>query len=248
MNLKRIDIFLVEKGYVKTRTLAQEFIKNGWILVDQKIIDKPSFQIDLDEEHFIEILAMNKYVSRAGDKLHYANEHLKIDFKDKVVLDIGASTGGFSDYALQHGAKKVYCLDVGKNQLDNKLRIDPRIINLEETNLKDIPTLHFDSKIDIILCDVSFISLEHVFKAIDHLVKEDDPQLVFLIKPQFETKGMVLKNFKGKVKENDLDKVLNKVKQTALMKGYQLMECIPSEVKGKKLENQEFFGIFKKWQ
>lgn len=156
----RIDNILVKKGYFQTRQKAKYAIENKCIFVDNKLIEKPSKLID--EQSNIEIRKESlPFVSRGGLKLDKAITVFNINLKEKVTMDIGASTGGFTDCMLQNGAKKVYSIDVGHDQLDEKLKKDNRVINLEGTNIKQIQIQEFE-KIDFISVDVSFISLTQV--------------------------------------------------------------------------------------
>ncbi|MDE6289656.1 MAG: TlyA family RNA methyltransferase, partial [Ureaplasma sp.] len=200
---------------------------------------------DVNENDNIEIINKWKYVSRAGYKLEQAIEYFKIDFNNKVVLDIGASTGGFVDCALKNNAKFVYALDVGVGQLDVSLRNNKQVANIENTNIKDINNIVFE-KIDIITCDVSFISLKHVFSNIIHLI-DNDTIMIFLIKPQFELNSKIIKDNNWCVKlEKDRLKVIENVKRYAIENGIKLIEYIESNIKGAKTQNIEYLGLFKK--
>jgi len=133
---KRLDLILLEKGYVKSREDAKRLILSGNVLISGRIFDKVGMKID--EEAAIQIKEKFPYVSRGASKLKKAYTEFNLDFENKIVCDIGASTGGFTDFSLQHGAKKVYAIDVGYGQLDQKLRNDTRVVNMERTNIKDI--------------------------------------------------------------------------------------------------------------
>jgi len=155
MKKERLDIVLVKQGLVESRVRVQQLIKSGKVLVNKKIIVKPSNRIDKDTQ--ITVLEKLRYVSRGGFKLEGALKKFKINVNDFVVLDVGASTGGFTDCLLQYGAKRVYAVDVGHKQLSTKLRKDPKVKVLEDTDiraLKNLPEL-----MDLIVIDVSFISL-----------------------------------------------------------------------------------------
>ena len=179
----RLDIFLhTEKG-LKSRSYAVSLIKNGAIKVNGSIVTKPAFEIfDGDE---IEITQEQKYVSRGGEKLEKALEAFQIDVSGMTALDIGASTGGFTDCLLQHGAKKVFAVDVGTDQLDPKLRNDARVVSLEKTHIKDLAESAVEPP-DIIVIDVSFISLRKVVPHLRRFCKENTT-VIALFKPQFET-------------------------------------------------------------
>ena len=219
----RLDLFLVEKGYFKTRSRAQEEIKERHVLVNGKSL-KASY--DASEEDKIEIINPIPYVSRGGLKLEKAIKVFNLDFKDKVILDIGASTGGFSDCALQHGAKKVYAVDVGTNQLDLKLKENPRVISMEKTNILDTD---IKEKIDYLVMDVSFVSILHLVDAIKKYLN-DSNKLVCLIKPQFEAGQMVKK---GVIRDKNLHlDILNEVKTGLSSNNIYISQIDVSPIKG----------------
>ncbi len=194
---ERIDNLLVQKGYFQTRQKAKYAIENRNVKIDGIIIDKSSKQIE--ETSKIEIIGETlQYVSRGGLKLEKAITVFNLDLQGKICIDIGASTGGFTDCMLQNGAKKVYAIDVGHNQLDEKLKNDNRVINLEGTNIKDLKINEFE-KVDFISIDVSFISLTQVVEIAVKLVKNDGI-ICALIKPQFEV-GKEFLNKNGVVKD-----------------------------------------------
>ena len=183
---ERLDVFLVKAGFYETRNKAQNAIESNDIKVDDKIINSSSYKVD--ETCKIEIISNSlPYVSRGGLKLEKALKVFKVDLKDKTILDIGASTGGFSDCSLQNGAKKVYALDVGENQLHESLKNNNKIISLEKTNFRNIDIEQFKNyHIDVIVVDVSFISLSYIFENASKIMDEDKC-MICLIKPQFET-------------------------------------------------------------
>ncbi|MGE0252080.1 MAG: TlyA family RNA methyltransferase [Dongiaceae bacterium] len=181
---KRLDLVLVERGLAPSRTIAQGLILAGKVLSETKRLDKPGQLVDdaialtvKEKEH--------PWVSRGGVKLNYALDHFRIDVKDAVGLDIGASTGGFTDVLLSRGAAKVYAIDVGHNQLDWKLRQDPRVIAQEGVNARYLTEENVPEAVDIIVCDVSFISLTLALPAALKFAKKG-AWLAALIKPQFE--------------------------------------------------------------
>lgn len=184
---ERIDVLLVEKGFFDSREKARRAIMAGNVIVNEQKIDKPGTQIKIDEEPVIRLKGDTcPYVSRGGLKLEKAIKAFNLDLAGAVVIDVGASTGGFTDCALQNGAKFVYAVDVGTNQLDWKLRNDSRVKSLENTHIKDLGLDDTDGqKADFIVMDVSFISITKVF---EHLVKffHENTKLMALIKPQFE--------------------------------------------------------------
>lgn len=179
----RLDQWLVTQGLCPSRTLAQRFIQAGQVFVNGQLVDKPASSVPAGAT--VEVKALPRYVSRGGEKLEAALRQFSILPQDKVCLDIGASTGGFSDCLLQHGAAKVYCVDVGKGQLHPRLRGNPRVVVLEEVNARNLTPEHIPEPMDWITVDVSFISLGKVLPALVPLLKADG-ELVALVKPQFE--------------------------------------------------------------
>jgi len=193
----RLDHAMVQAGLVESRSRAQIIIKAGGVCVDGKIVRKTAMMVE--EVALIEIVGeVCPYVSRGGLKLARALEHFNIEVKDKICLDLGASTGGFCDVLLRAGAAKIYAVDVGQRQLHPKILVNPLVVNLEKTHAKDITRDLVPETIDLFVCDVSFISLK---KALSSLICQscDDPHIasstsliksdgviVALIKPQFE--------------------------------------------------------------
>ena len=197
----RLDIELAKRGLTQSRSQAENLIRLGQIEVDGRIASKPGQPVGPDS--IIKLLASERYVSRAGLKLASVAANFKIDFTDKVVLDIGSSTGGFTDYALRHGASKVIAVDVGTDQLHPSLRSDERIELHEKTDIRDFVT---DQAIDIIVGDVSFISLREILPHVAKNLMQSSTQLVAMVKPQFEAgRGQVNK---GVIKN---DKVRRKI-------------------------------------
>lgn len=179
----RIDSILVAKGLFSSREKAKASIMAGVVFVDNQRVDKAGTKISSDSEIVIKS-NICPYVSRGGLKLEKSMKMWNINLKDKVCMDMGASTGGFTDCMLQNGASKVYAIDVGYGQLDYKLRVDERVINMERTNIRYMDTDAVED-VDFISIDVSFISLGLIFPVASDLLKESG-QLVCLVKPQFE--------------------------------------------------------------
>ncbi|AEH51124.1 TlyA family RNA methyltransferase [Pseudothermotoga thermarum] len=189
----RLDLLLVKKGLAKTRSQARDLIKLGRVYVNNSICKKPGKLVD--EQTEIKLSSERIFASRGGEKLQKAYETFEIDFEGKIVCDIGASTGGFTHFALLHGAKKVYAVDVGTNQLAEFLRKDPKVVCMENQNAKDLRKDLFEEEIDIVLCDVSFISVTQILGQISSILKEEG-DAVILVKPQFEV-GYRLRKNKG---------------------------------------------------
>ena len=206
----RLDVYLAGNGMVKSRQRAKELITNGQVSVNGRIIEKPSFETYGNEEVSIEGEQL-LYVGRGGLKLEKAVSEFGIDFKGKICIDIGASTGGFTDCMLRNGASFVYAVDVGHGQLDEILKNDPRVMNMEGTNILDLSYKDFSEMPDRISADVSFVSLKKIIPKIKQLLSENGESVV-LIKPQFEAgrsaigKGGIVKD--KKVHENVIEDVL----------------------------------------
>ena len=191
----RLDHLLVQRGLVATRSQAESYIRLGKVTVADKIITKPGYFVDPTVA--IELLQDEQYVSRAGLKLASVAELLHLDFRDKVVLDVGSSTGGFTDYALRRGAAKVIAVDVGTDQMHPSLRSNPQVELYEKTDIRDF---HLDQAPNIVVIDVSFISLREILPHIAKQLSNGNTQIVAMVKPQFET-GSRLKNA-GVIKNN----------------------------------------------
>ena len=224
----RLDVYLAENNIVRSRSLAATLIKQGSISVNGKICVKPSFLVGSSDTISV-IGEMPKYVGRGGLKLEKALSYYKLHLDGCVCLDIGASTGGFTDCMLQNGAEKVYSVDVGTNQLDEKLRNDSRVISMEQTDIRNcvgvIPA------VDFISIDVSFISLKLILPTAYSLLK-DGGKCVALIKPQFEAgKAYLSKN--GIVRDTKIHKkVCDDISAFAASIGFSVYETISSPITG----------------
>ncbi len=194
----RLDLYLVECGIFESRNKAQYEIKNSKVTINNKIVTKPSY--DVSDRDIVDTLPDTlKYVSKGGLKLEKALEYFNIDVLDKVCLDIGSSTGGFTDCLIQKGAKEVYSIDVGTDQLHELLKSNPKVHSYEKTNFLTMP-LDILPKIDIIVTDVSFIKVETILERVISSFK--DTKVIFLIKPQFEVGRMYIKN--GVIKDESV--------------------------------------------
>lgn len=229
-NKKRLDIVLVEKGLAPSREKAKAIIMSGIVYVNNQKSDKAGKEIT--PEDTVEVRGSTlKYVSRGGLKLEKAMECFPIKLDGCVCMDVGASTGGFTDCMLMNGAKKVYSIDVGYGQLAWKLRTDDRVVNLERTNFRYITDEHVSEPIDFSSVDVSFISLKHILPNLNKLLKADG-QAVCLIKPQFEA-GREKVGKKGVVSDlNTHLEVCNNVINLALSNGFSVCGLDFSPVKG----------------
>lgn len=223
----RLDVYLTENGLCKSRTAAQSLIKSGGVSVDGKPCGKPSYEV-LDGAA-VEITGEQlRYVGRGGLKLEGAIKAFGIELAGLVCLDIGASTGGFTDCMLQNGAEMVYAVDVGTNQLDNKLRLDGRVIVMEQT---DIRTAQLPQQVDFVGTDVSFISLKQVVPHIDRLLKSGG-SAVALIKPQFEA-GRAALNKKGIVRDEKIRRrVVEDIVEFSRQCGFEAAGVASSPIQG----------------
>jgi 23S rRNA (cytidine1920-2'-O)/16S rRNA (cytidine1409-2'-O)-methyltransferase len=211
MYFMRIDILITDRKLVKSRSIALDLIKKGKVIVNGEVITKASKDFTDSPDLKIEILEQPKYVGRGGLKLEQALAEFKIKPADFICLDVGSSTGGFTDCLLQHGAKKVYAVDVGTDQLDETLKNNPRVISLEQTDIRNVKKDTLGEEIDLVVIDVSFISLEAILPATVNLLKNNG-QIIALVKPQFETKKEA-KNKSGIVRTDEIrEQVLENIK------------------------------------
>lgn len=229
MSKTRLDQWLFEHGYCESRTLAQRYIQAGQVFVNGQLVDKPATKIKDDDQ--VNVKALPRYVSRGGEKLEGALKTFDVSTNDKVCLDVGASTGGFTDCLLQHGATKVYAVDVGKHQLHPKLRADDRVIVLEELNARELNPTHVPELVQVVTADVSFISLSKILPAVVPLMS-DDANVITLVKPQFEAgKDRVGRGGVVKDPEVHLD-VLLQVSKEAEALGLFTVDATFSPIKG----------------
>ena len=239
---KRLDQLLVEKEFLVSRQRAQGIIIAGLVTVDGKRVEKPGHLVSPSAS--IELTGPDHpYVSRGGIKLEAALREFSIDVRGLTILDVGASTGGFTDCLLQHGAKRVFAVDVGYGQLAWSLRNDPRVVVLERTNIRHLPPSKIKESLDGAVIDASFISLKIVVPAtIRHLGKWSF--ILALIKPQFEAgKGMVAKG--GLVRDEGLQKtIINDLSTFFSNRGLAVRGTFESPITGAK-GNREFFIYLK---
>jgi 23S rRNA (cytidine1920-2'-O)/16S rRNA (cytidine1409-2'-O)-methyltransferase len=240
---ERIDKLLVERGIAQSREKARSLIIAGKVFAQGRMIEKPGTPIDREAQLQLHGGA-SPYVSRGGDKLEGALKAFEIDPKGMVVMDVGASTGGFTDCVLQRGAKKVYAVDVGYGLLAWELQKDPRVVNLERKNIRYLQKEEIQDEIDLILIDASFISIE---KFLSHLLGflKKGGFILGLIKPQFEVgKGEVGKG--GVVRDSALQKkVVDRISNFSQGLGLKVIGVTESPLKGPK-GNKEFFIYLKK--
>jgi len=240
---ERLDKLLVDRGIVQSRERARTMILAGDVAVDGKRIDKPGIQIDVEARLQLRG-GDSSYVSRGGDKLEGALRAFAVDPRGMVVMDVGASTGGFTDCVLQKGAEKVYTVDVGYGQLAWRLRKDPRVVNLERRNIRYLRREEVKEEMDLVLIDTSFISIEKFLPNLLAFLKRGGA-ILGLIKPQFEVgRGEVGKG--GVVRDEALHKrVIDRISDFSRGLGLKVLGVTESPLLGPK-GNKEFFIYLKK--
>lgn len=237
MKKKRLDIILVERGLAESRSMAQRLTMAGEVLVDGQIASKPGQAVS--ESVRISLKAKPPYVSRGGEKLLGALKAFSMsDLRGMTCVDVGASTGGFSDCLLQHGAVRVYAVDVGYGQLHDKLRNDSRVVVMERTNARNIT--EFPEAIDLVTVDASFISLKILLPVIKSWAKGGALIVIALIKPQFEVGRELAAKGKGVIRDESVHKaVVDDIQNFAQQEGFVSKGTIQSPLTGPK-GNKEF--------
>lgn len=240
----RLDKLLVQNGLFPSREKAQDAILQKTVMVADKIVDKPSKEVD--EAAAITVIDLfNKYVSRGGLKLEKAIEDFKLDFNGKCVLDIGSSTGGFTDCALQHGAEFVAAIDVGTDQFHPSLQHHPKVLSLENTDFRKLSLEQVGHRtFDFIVSDVSFISLTYLFPFFAPFLK-DDGQMMLLIKPQFEAGSSFLNKSGIVTSEKGFRLAIERVTKEAINQHFALKGLTMSTL-FEKNKNVEFLALFTK--
>lgn len=238
--MKRLDVVLTEKGLYNSREKSKQAIEIGRVKVNGVLANKASMMVD--ESETFETLPF-EFVSRGGFKLQKALEEFEISLKDKIVLDIGASTGGFSDVCLQNGAKKVYCVDTGEGQLAEKIKNDKKVTNFEKTNYLTFDRQNF-ADANFVVIDVSFVSLTKLAEKLSN--DFDNVEIVALIKPQFECGVEYARKHKGIVKDKKMhENIIKNIKKLYENYGFICQNLTESPIKGGD-GNTEFLIYFKK--
>lgn len=233
MQKLRLDYFVHKLQLAETRSQAENYIKLGYITVDGQVVTKPGYFVRSDAR--IQNVQSQKYVGRAGLKLASVAEALKLKFSGKVVLDVGSSTGGFTDYALQNGASKVFAVDVGTNQLHPSLHGNPKIELHEKTDIRDfVPSV----KPDIVVIDVSFISLREI---LPHIAAISGPKTLVaaMVKPQFEA-GAATRH-KGVIKNDSVRREIMKDFELWAKQYFTVLDKADSDVAGAKGNKERFY-------
>ena len=239
MTKQRLDIELTKRGLTTSRSQSESWIKLGKVTVDGEKVTKPGHFVR--EGSVIKLMADQQYVSRAGLKLASVSDILQLDFKDKIVLDVGSSTGGFTDYALRSGAKLVYAVDVGTDQLHPSLKGHPRIKLHEKTDIRDFYIE--DDKPDIIVMDVSFISVREILPHLVNYLSTQATQFAIMLKPQFEA-GKDQTN-KGIIKNDSIRRQILKDFEAWAKFYFAIVDKRDSDVAGAK-GNQERFYLLRR--
>jgi len=236
MTKQRLDIELAKRGLTPTRSQAESWIKMGKVTVDGRVVTKPGQFVSSSAD--VLMTAEDQYVSRAGLKLASVAEVLKLDFRDKVVLDVGSSTGGFTDYALRHGAKKVYAVDVGTDQLHPSLHGHLKIELHEKTDIRDF---YLKDKPDIIVIDVSFISLREILPHLHQYLSGSNTEIIAMVKPQFEA-GKDQTN-KGIIKNDSMRRQILKDFEVWSKDLFVIADKRDSDVAGAKGNQERFYKL-----
>lgn len=245
---RRLDVVMAKRGMVASRSQAESYVRLGQVKVNGRLATKAGQMVG--EADDIQLAATEQYVSRAALKLKSAAEVFGLDFKGKTVLDVGSSTGGFTQYALNHGAVKVYAVDVGTDQLHPSLRSDHRIELHEQTDIRDFPRpanklTHGTNNlsVDMVVADVSFISLRELLPHIATLVTRES-ELVMMVKPQFEAGQSSLKH-KGVIKNDKMRRDILKDFETWALQHFKIVQKADSQVPGSKGNVERFYLLRK---
>ena len=231
---QRLDQELVYRHLVASRSQAESYIRLGKVKVNDRVITKPGYFVNKSSDVVLE--QEEQYVSRGGMKLASIVEKFNLNFKDKTVLDVGSSTGGFTDYSLRHGAKKVIAVDVGTEQLHPKLRDNPKVELYEKTDIRDFK---LETKPDIVVIDVSFISIREILPHVAQYLTKPDTQVIAMVKPQFET-GSRVKNA-GVIKNDTERRKVLKDFEIWAKKLFIIEQKSDSEVAGAKGNLEKFY-------
>ena len=238
MDKIRVDILLVQRGLVESQSKAQRFVMAGQVRVNGEIVPKPS--VAVPQNASIEIKTSREYVSRGGKKLIAALSEFNVQVKGLVCADVGASTGGFTDCLLQHGAARIYAIDVGYGVLHWKLRNDVRVVVMERTNARYLESL--PELVSLVTVDASFISLNYLLPVIKNWFKDQPGRVIALIKPQFEAGREQARVGGGVIRDEAVHvEVLERVLQAAGSMGYVIKGLIASPLRGPK-GNIEFLA------
>jgi 23S rRNA (cytidine1920-2'-O)/16S rRNA (cytidine1409-2'-O)-methyltransferase len=240
---QRADVLLCERGLAPSRSRAQSFIMAGEAFANDVRIDKPGTLLSVDV--VLRVTPRRRFVSRGGEKLEGALAAFGARFADLsgvVAVDVGASTGGFTDCLLQRGAAKVYAIDVGYGQLDDKLRADTRVVSRERTNARDLTAADFQEAIDLVVVDASFIGLAKLLPAIRRILAPSG-ELVALVKPQFEAGRAEVSRGRGVIRDDAVrEEAIGSARRAALEEGFDILAEVDSAVPGPKGNRERFLN------
>ena len=240
MTKRRLDQILVERGLVASRSQAASYIRLGKVSTNGQVISKPGQLVSDSEASDIRLNVSEIYVSRAALKLASVASDLRLSFKNKTVLDVGSSTGGFSDYALKHGAAKVIAVDSGSNQLHPTLAVNPRLKLYEKTDIRDFKP---EAQVDLVLIDVSFISLRQILPGLAPQISSQ-AQVLAMVKPQFEA-GLSEFKHKGVIKNKAMRRQILKDFEAWVVKYFVIKDKADSLVAGAKGNAERFYLLNK---
>jgi 23S rRNA (cytidine1920-2'-O)/16S rRNA (cytidine1409-2'-O)-methyltransferase len=236
--MARLDNYLVENGLCESRNKAQELIKNGLVCVNEKEILKSSYQVQAHES--VSVGEHKTYVSRSAHKLSTFLDEIGLDVKERIALDIGSSTGGFTQVLLEYGAKEVSAVDVGRDQLHKTLRVDSRVFSYESCDIRDFTS---EKEFTLVVSDVAFISLLYILDAVERLAKKD---IILLFKPQFEVGREVKRDNNGVVQDaKAIQNAMQKFEDACVLKGWKLVRKSASKLSGKE-GNLEYCYYYEK--
>ncbi len=235
---QRLDLVLVERSLAPSRTIAAAMIMARQVKTGERILDKPGLNIDTELE--LTVTGLPRYASRGGDKLASVAGELGLDPAGRVVLDVGSSTGGFTDYCLQHGATKIYCVDAGSNQLAYKLRGDERVVVMERTDIREVGEL--PEKPDLAVIDVSFIALSRVLAATAQLISSD-AIIYALMKPQFQAGKDIADRFKGIISDENVRQNIIADFETLAADDFEILGAADSAVHGAEGNRERFYAL-----
>ncbi len=236
----RLDLLLVKRGLAPTRTTAQAMIMAGEVMQGTTKLTKSGLLVEEDTE--LQISVRPRYVSRGGDKLASVAAALQLDFNGKTVLDVGSSTGGFTDYALQNGALRVFAVDVGTAQLAYQLRQDSRVVVMERTDIRTLKPSQLDPQPDIAVIDVSFISLTNILPCVAALVRPES-SIIAMAKPQFEADKPTADRYKGIIKDEAVRAKILADLEATLVERFDIQGSADSAVHGAKGNRERFYVL-----
>lgn len=252
---QRLDVAMAERKLVSSRSQAESYVRLGKVMVNGYAVTKPAHLVSAEDK--ISIAAEQQYVGRAALKLKSADDIFKLDFRGKTVLDVGSSTGGFTQYVLLHGASRVIAVDVGTDQLHPMLRSDPRIELHEKTDIRNVwlqeeeprdksqeirqKAVYIDAQIDIVVADVSFISLREILPHVSRLLTHDSV-VIAMVKPQFEAGHSNIKH-KGVIKNDHMRREVLKDFEMWVQKLYKVIDKADSDVAGSKGNVERFYML-----